>query len=189
MDRVVPGDKVGTLPACRPGEYTVCRGNDIYATVIGTKHQTTDTVSIVPTNTRSMVPQPNQIVLCRITKVTPRFAGVDILATSHGPTTFTKLPYPFKATIRSHDIYNVEERDPPSVYDSFRPTDLVTAQVIGLGDTSTGLLLSTGTRPELGVVQARSVGGGKLLPVAWNEMVCDRTGLRERRKVAKPSPQ
>ena len=183
---VLPGDRIGSTNVNQAGQHTAVHNDGIYSTVIGTVN-ITNTVHVTPLSTRSTVPRINEMVLCRVTKVTPRFAGVDIIGVRNDATAaIVKLPYPFKATIRSHDIYNVEERDAPGVYDSFRPTDLVLAQVIGTGDTSTGLLLSTGVRQECGVVMARSVAGGRLLPVAWNEMVCDRTGQTERRKVAKP---
>ena len=69
----------------------------------------------------------------------------------------------------------------------FRPGDLVRAKIIGVGDASSGFLLSTATSPTHGVVFARCAASGQaLVPVAWNQMVCSQTGLKEPRKAARP---
>jgi exosome complex component CSL4 len=186
---VVPGDKL-EYQGFTPGRFTYTRDGCVYATVVGTVHcdQASNTISIQPKAdyARSSIPQPGQLVYCQVTKVTPRFAGVDIIAIMSDQNTLKRLPCTHKATIRQQDTYSVEEREPAVVYDCFRPMDFVRAQVIGTGDSSSGLLLSTGLDPELGVVSAKSGQGHPLVPVAWNEMMCCTTGAIEKRKVARP---
>lgn len=189
---VVPGD-----PVSEAGQYTTMimlegGGSAMVATVVG---QVNDSGIVVPLANmyRSAIPRPGVSVYCRVVRVTPRFAGVDIIGLAfEDPNNaigiaMAKLPIAHKGTIRQQDIYAVEERETAVVYDCFRPMDLVRARVIGTGDTSSGLLLSTGLSLDLGVVEARSASsGGRLAPVAWNEMICIKTGAREKRKVAKP---
>lgn len=163
----------------------------MYSTVLGDVDISSDTNSnaliIYPVSTRSSLPKPGQTVYLRVTKTTPRFAGADIIGLClDSDKKMIPLPVRFKATIRQQDIYSVDERDTASVYDCFRPMDIVRGRVIGIGDASTGILVSTGASGELGVVLGKSKWGGELLPVAWNEMMCGKTGLTEKRKVAKP---
>jgi exosome complex component CSL4 len=162
----------------------------VYATVVGTVQVDKDNkvLHVQPHAdcARSSIPHPGQLVFCQVSKVTPRFAGVDIFALLSVSNSMKRLPCRHKATIRQQDIYSVDEREPAVVYDCFRPMDYVRAQVIGIGDASTGLLLSTGLDPELGVMCAKSEQGHALLPAAWNEMICSVTGAREKRKVARP---
>ena len=70
--------------------------------------------------------------------------------------------------------------------DSFRPTDIVKAKVISLGDSSRNLYLSTAGE-ELGVVVAKNeITNRLMLPYDWTSMVDALTGDNEKRKVAKP---
>ncbi len=57
------------------------------------------------------------------------------------------------------------------------------ARVISLGDMNSYFLSCA--ENELGVVIAYSEAGHRMVPVAWNEMQCTVTLLREQRKVAK----
>lgn len=74
------------------------------------------------------------------------------------------------------------------VYKSFRPSDIVLAKVISLGDVQSNYLLSTAEN-ELGVVVARSEAGVQMVPISWCEMQCPRTHTKEFRKVARVQPQ
>ena len=113
-----------------------------------------------------------------MTKVNPRFATVDIVAVNGVP-----CREPFRGTIRSvcrnenvpasrswlnharvHDAHahrvqdiRATEKDKVQVYRSFRPADVVLAEVISLGDARS-YLLST-ARNELGVIFAESEAG------------------------------
>jgi exosome complex component CSL4 len=76
------------------------------------------------------------------------------------------------------------ERDKVKIYNSFRPGDIVRAQVISLGDARS-YYLST-AQNELGVIFAKSVAGETMIPVSWQEMQCPKTKVIEYRKCAKP---
>lgn len=90
----------------------------------------------------------------------------------------------FKGIIRSQDV-RAAERDKVRIADCFRPGDLVKAVVLSLGDGSNYYL--TTARNDLGVVFAKSEGGAGDLMVAvdWETMVCEKTGVVEKRKCAK----
>lgn len=98
--------------------------------------------------------------------------------------TSTDLGETFKGIIRVQDI-RLTERDKVKIIDSFRPGDIVRAQIISLGDGS-NYYLST-ARNDLGVVYAKSEGGaGDLMfAIDWQTMVCPLTGIIEKRKCAK----
>ena len=95
------------------------------------------------------------------------------------------LEVDFKGAIRLQDV-RATEIDSVVLYDCFRPGDVVVAEVLSLGDARS-YHLST-ARNELGVVHARAVGGGPMLPASWTTMVDPTTGAVEKRKVAKAAP-
>lgn len=128
-----------------------------------------------------------------MTKITAKYAALEIRAIEHSsvPGGSTALPEPFRATIRSQDIWPEEEtrldQSLAQVSLSFAPGDLVRAKIIGVGDASAGFLLSTGLEPRFGVVFARSSAAGEpMVPVSWKAMVCSKTGSKEPRKCARP---
>lgn len=90
----------------------------------------------------------------------------------------------FKGIIRSQDVRSTD-RDKVKIINCFKPGDIVKAQVLSLGDGSNYYL--TTARNDLGVVFARSEGGAGDLMVAidWETMVCEKTGVAEKRKCAK----
>ena len=75
------------------------------------------------------------------------------------------------------------------IYKSFRPSDIILAKVISLGEASSGFLLST-AEDELGVAIAKSESSGmKMIPISWNEMQCPKTYNKENRKIAQLIPE
>lgn len=131
-----------------------------------------------------VLPSIGQTVLGRIVKLTTKYAGVDIMAVEG----HLSLMESIKGTIRTQDIVDIEEKDVPLIHMAFRPGDIVRARVIGVGDPSAGFLLSTGMTADLGVVFGKSAtAGAPLIPYAWNEMICSKTGIKEKRKCAKPN--
>ncbi|KAF1982421.1 hypothetical protein K402DRAFT_340264 [Aulographum hederae CBS 113979] len=150
--------------------------------------------------TNSILPEVESIILARITRLTTRQANATILAisppnaTSSAPSAADPLlssppvacAHPFPALLRTQDI-RATEKDKIKMLESFRPGDIIRAQVISLGDQG-GYYLST-ARNELGVVLAWDETGEELVPISWKEMgtVEDgKVGAREPRKVAKP---
>lgn len=90
----------------------------------------------------------------------------------------------FRGVIRSQDVRSTD-RDKVRIIDSFRPGDIVRAEVLSLGDGLNYYL--TTAKNEYGVVFAKSEGGAGDLMTAidWETMVCERTGVVEKRKCAK----
>ena len=131
---------------------------------------------------RVFVPQSGDTVTCRVTRLTPRMANVDILCVNDVPLTTAAFPGVVRIQdIRSHDVDKVE------MMKSFRPGDIIRAEVISMGD-SRSYYLSTAKEP-LGVVFARSAAGGTMVPLSWQEMFCPTSKTKEFRKVARPAEE
>ncbi|RYP77120.1 hypothetical protein DL771_001410 [Monosporascus sp. 5C6A] len=127
---------------------------------------------------REVLPEVGNVVLCRVTRISPRQATVAILVVDD-----TVLEGEWQGLIRVQDV-RATEKDRVKVYESFRPGDIVRAQVISLGDQA-NYYLSTASN-ELGVIMATSEAGNTMYPVSWKEYRDPETGLSEPRKVAKP---
>ncbi|KAI0840029.1 hypothetical protein F5Y06DRAFT_246254 [Hypoxylon sp. FL0890] len=127
---------------------------------------------------REVLPEVGNTVLCRVTRITPRHATVAILVVGD-----TVLEGEWAGLIRVQDV-RATEKDRVKIYESFRPGDIVRAQVISLGDQA-NYYLSTASN-ELGVIMATSEAGNTMYPVSWKEYKDPETGLSEPRKVAKP---
>lgn len=160
------------------------------------------------------LPKEGDIVLTRVTRISLQRANVEILAVENqtspvdsgigsngsgivaagggsGAATFSvaqassDLGETFRGLIRSQDV-RATERDTVKIIDSFKPGDIVRAQVLSLGD-GTNYYLTT-ARNDLGVVFARAVNGtgGLMYAIDWQTMVVPSTGTTEKRKCAKP---
>lgn len=123
------------------------------------------------------VPEPGCVVIARVTKVMAKMASADIMCV--GPKSVREK---FTGIIRQQDV-RATEIDKVDMHLSFRPGDIVRAQVLSLGDAR-AYYLST-AKNELGVVSAESTAGATLVPISWTEMQCSLTGQIEQRKVAK----
>ncbi|KAK4241437.1 putative exosome 3 [Achaetomium macrosporum] len=130
------------------------------------------------TKKREVLPDVGNVVLCRVIRITPRQAVVAILVCGD-----TVLDAEWQGLIRVQDV-RATEKDRVKIYESFRPGDIVRAEVISLGDQA-NYYLST-ARNELGVILATSEAGNTMYPVNWKEYRDPDTGLTELRKVAKP---
>ncbi|KAI8932033.1 hypothetical protein NX059_010927 [Plenodomus lindquistii] len=126
----------------------------------------------------ALLPTISSIVLCRITRLGPRFATCEILVIDS-----IVCREAFQGQIRREDI-RATEKDKIRIEDCFRVGDLVRGVVISLGDQSNYYVATE--RNELGVVLARSEEGRVMVPVSWREFVDPVSGVRERRKAAKP---
>jgi exosome complex component CSL4 len=158
-----------------------------------------------------ILPEVNSIVLCKVTRITPKQATVAILVVGE-----TVLDGEWQGLIRSQDV-RATEKDRVKIFESFRPGDVVRAMVvsfpplfysdrvyhkpgdsrsyriseangycaqISLGDQS-NYYLSTASN-NLGVIMATSEAGNAMYPVSWKEYRDPETGASESRKVAKP---
>lgn len=155
------------------------------------------------------LPVVGDVVTCRVTKINARMASVEILclhshhavapaessaaaasaaASASGLALATPaaetylLEESLAGTIRQRDV-RAHEIDSVEIYRSFRPLDLVRAQVLSLGDARS-YFLST-ARNDLGVILATSPAGAPMVPINWEQMQCPLTGAKEYRKVAK----
>jgi len=128
------------------------------------------------TRPTATVPQPGDVVLCRVVRLTSQAATVEIVCVGT-----RALPAPFPGTIRQQDIRAAG--DTVELSKAVRPGDIVRAEVLSLGDAR-ALYLTT-AKNELGVVFALSEAGAPMVPVSWKEMACTKTRAIEPRKVAK----
>lgn len=204
---LLPGDP---LPPAPPSLGTHLFGTTLTSSLAGTSHRSKTTTSVRPPHTASpSLPSTGDIILGRITRITPRQATLDILALTSLPSTTgpssasstatsstltstapslsetVPLPYAHQALIRAQDI-RATEIDKVSVAGSFQVGDIVRAAVISVGDER-NYYCST-ARDELGVVLGRSETGRDLVGVSWREMVEvfeGRVGRREGRKVGR----
>ncbi|KAM7016386.1 exosome complex component CSL4 isoform 2-T2 [Passerculus sandwichensis] len=158
----VPGERLCSTEEATAGSGTYTRHGFIFSSLAGCLERKNEDNEVCSINSR--------------------FAKVHILYVGSTP-----LKSTFRGTIRKEDI-RATEKDKVEVYKSFRPSDIVLAKVISLGDAQSNYLLSTAEN-ELGVVVARSEAGVQMVPISWCEMQCPRTHTKEFRKVARVQPQ
>ncbi|KAI9790732.1 MAG: exosome 3'-_5 exonuclease subunit ski4 (Csl4) [Peltula sp. TS41687] len=126
----------------------------------------------------NVLPEVSAVVLARVTRINPRQANVAILVVGEMVCTDE-----FPGIIRVQDV-RATEKDKVKIFASFRPGDIVRAEVISLGDQS-NYYLSTASN-HLGVIMATSEAGNAMYPISWKEFRDPVTGAVEARKVAKP---
>jgi len=201
----VPGQLLGSVDKYIPGPGIHVRDANLYASLLGTvaiaqpdkapgpskrlnriiSSQTgpLPTISVSRPGAayekqREVLPEVGNIVLCRVTRIQPRQATVAILVVGD-----SVLEADWQGIIRVQDV-RATEKDRVKIYESFRPGDIVRAQVISLGDQANYYLATASN--ELGVIMATSEAGNTMFPVSWKEYKDPETGLSEARKVAKP---
>ncbi|KAG5981610.1 hypothetical protein E4U55_002746 [Claviceps digitariae] len=128
---------------------------------------------------REILPDVNNVVLARVVRLMPKQAIVVIQQVGE-----TVLQTEWQGVIRVQDV-RATEKDKVKIHESFKPGDIVRAQVISLGDQA-NYYLSTASN-ELGVIMATSEAGNDMVPVSWKEYKDPDTGASEPRKVAKPT--
>lgn len=188
-DIVVPGDPLGQASKYSHGIGTCVRRGTIYATMVGkvkvirdeksndSKQLLVMTVQVHNKRSRT-VPEVGSRVICKVININERQAKVNMLCLEGNV-----LPEPFHGVIRREDV-RATEKDTVEIFNSFRPGDMVRARVISLGE-GPSYILSTASN-ELGVVLARCHECGEMMsPTSWCDMQCNKTSVREKRKVAK----
>ncbi|KAJ2481067.1 hypothetical protein IWW56_002014 [Coemansia sp. RSA 2131] len=178
---VTPGRRLGLADEYDAGAGTYVRNGMIYASILGTKSTSTDESAPKPTiqvtrSAKFAVPTIGSHVLARVLRINPRAASVSIMMVGSTPCK------DFLGTVRVQDI-RATEKDSVRVHLSFRPGDVIRAEVISLGDQRS-YYLST-AKNEFGVVFAQSVDGNAMVPVSWEEMQDPKTRVVEKRKCAK----
>jgi len=196
--KVLPGDLVQVSGQAILGEGLYQRGSIIHASRRGDITLTDSVVSVQSLDQKgcayATIPVAGDLILGTVNRITARYASIDI-AVIERPAGSLYLQEPFKGTIRLQDIHSAPLNVPTSsqqLYLWFRPGDLVRARVLSVGDSSSGFFLSTIEAEEdsvpLGVVFAKCATSGEpMVPLAWNQMACPRTGLIENRKTARPT--
>ena len=183
---VIPGDYLGEVSRFSQGSGTYEKGRGIYSELVGevkieipkTGEDSQAVMSVTGKHSLAAVPSVGSIVMTRVVNITERQAKVSIIGVGTRP-----LQEPLSGVIRREDVRAVE-KDSVDVFSSFRPGDIVRARVVSLGESHSHYGLST-DRNELGVIMATSEGGYPMGPVSWTDMQCSKTGIREKRKVAK----
>jgi exosome complex component CSL4 len=175
--KVVPGTILSTNPDSIAGPGTIKRKDCIHASLKGT-HSTVGLTEIVECERKLHFPKISSIVIGKVTKITPRFANVEILVVGQNA-----LENPIPGIIQQKDVRQTQI-DSVEISKCFRPGDIIRAKVIALGDKKS-FILST-ARNDLGVVLAQSLAGYTMIPVSWEKMVCPKTKFVENRKCAKP---
>ena len=158
MSIVIPGQFLGPSSKYQPGSGTHLHNGNLYASVVGTvvtieatskqggpqkrlnritvpEPQMLPTISVrrsldksksrLPEK-REVLPEVGKTVLCRVMRITPRQAVVAILVVND-----SVLDGEWQGVIRSQDV-RATEKDKVKIYDSFRPGDIVRAQVVSV---------------------------------------------------------
>lgn len=188
----MPGELIGGADGtvAGPGTYVDDKGC-VRACVVGVVRRTalpaedgeaqTSSVSVdAGAHARpSLMPQVGEVVVCKVVRITPRVANVEIICTAGGSVV---LQESCSGLIRKEDVRQFD-RDSVEMFKSVRPGDVVYARVLSLGDSRSYVL--TCAENDLGVVFARSVSGAIMVPLSFEEMQCPQTMSTEFRKVAR----
>ena len=190
----LPGTKLGTTSDLRAGLGAYERDGQVFSSLTGIVHleeagqkrkRTRDDrpeVSVQHYRGKSaaaQVPTVGQIIMGRVTRVSSSTASLDIVVVDD-----EILNQPCSGVIRTEDVYPAGLDIKIELYRCFKLGDVVRARILSLGDARQ-YYLST-AEPECGVTWTRSASGSVMLPVAWNEVACLKSGATEARKCAKP---
>ncbi|KAI9296463.1 hypothetical protein K502DRAFT_276848, partial [Neoconidiobolus thromboides FSU 785] len=182
---VIPGSPLGYVNRYEAGKGTYVHNGIIYSGLLGTKSllkpregSKKSILTVLNQAETFCVPEVGDVVTCKVIKILPKMAGLKILMVGHTP-----CADDYSGVIRSQDV-RATDKDRVQIFQSFRPGDIVKAEVISLGD-SKSYYLST-AKNELGVLIATSPAGETMIPISWQEMQCPKTKIIENRKCAKP---
>ncbi|KAI8067532.1 hypothetical protein BC940DRAFT_326367 [Gongronella butleri] len=180
---VTPGQRLGYAQDYVAGPGTYERDGLLYASVVGLRQITEQSqglpiITVSKEKEQSAVPEVGNIITGKIIRVNPTQAMVAIKVVDKVP-----CKEDFMGVIRIQDV-RATEKDKVKIYQSFRPGDIIKAEVISLGDARS-YFLST-AKNELGVIFATSLAGATMIPISWQEMQCPITKAIEYRKCAKP---
>ena len=186
---VAVGDVLGHTQTHRAGPGTLVRGTDICATQFGAISVVANHISVSrarrharghnveQTERKVVLPSVGSTVLARVTRTNRLQASCQIIAVGDSP-----LFDDFQGVIRTADV-RATEKDKVKIASSFRPGDIVRAEVISLGDQQSYFLSTADNR--CGVLFAWTELGSLMYPQDWRTMSSE-DGAVEERKVAKP---
>ncbi|KAJ1895737.1 hypothetical protein LPJ66_004403 [Kickxella alabastrina] len=180
---ITPGRRLGLTQEYEAGTGTYMRNGIIYSSILGSKGikgaegSGNPTVFVERSNAKFAIPNIGSEVLARVVRINPRAASVAIMMVGSTP-----CQEDFQGVVRVQDI-RATEKDLVQMINSFRPGDIIRAEVISLGDQRSYYLATT--KNEHGVVFAQSAAGNTMVPTSWEEMQDPKTGDVEKRKCAK----
>lgn len=142
-----PGQLLGPTTKHAAGPGTHVHGSNVCSSLLGTvavaqpekapgpaRRLTRITAAALPTVSvsrsggvaakREVLPEVGNVVLCRVTRIQPRQATVAILVVADAV-----LDGEWQGVIRVQDV-RATEKDRVKIYESFRPGDIVRAQVV-----------------------------------------------------------
>jgi len=146
----IPGQLLGPISKYQPGPGTHIHQSNLHSSLLGVVHITQpakppgpakrlNKISPAPTpaelptisvsrsgvsEKREILPEVGNIVLCRVVRISPRQAVVAILICGD-----TVLDAEWQGVIRAQDA-RATEKDRVKIYESFRPGDIVRAEVV-----------------------------------------------------------
>ncbi|KAJ1985648.1 hypothetical protein GGI04_006261, partial [Coemansia thaxteri] len=182
---VTPGRRLGVAQEHEAGSGTYVRNGIIYSSILGTRVISDSssnnessagpkaTITVERSNTKFAIPAIGSEILGRVVRMNPRAASVAIMMVGTTP-----CQEDFQGVVRVQDI-RATEKDLVQMIDSFRPGDIVRAEVISLGDQRSYYLATV--KNEHGVVFAQSADGNSMVPVSWEEMQDPKTLAVEKR--------
>uniref|UniRef100_A0A7S2ZRQ0 Exosome complex component CSL4 C-terminal domain-containing protein n=1 Tax=Rhodosorus marinus TaxID=101924 RepID=A0A7S2ZRQ0_9RHOD len=182
MARIVtPGSILGKAGEVSDALGCYIEGDEAFSSITGVIHQNggggLTSVDVIEER-KAIVPLVGSIVTCRVLRINSRFATVEMLVVDGIP-----LRSVFRGIIRVQDVRE-SEVDQVEIPKSFRPGDIVVAEVISLGDKQYHFLSTA--KDEHGVIHALcSQSGETMVPISWEQMQCPKTRINEWRKVAK----
>jgi len=147
----MPGQLLGPASKYQPGPGTHIHQSNLYSSLLGAVHVAQPsktpgpakrltkitpaapaelpTISVSRTgdsSKREVLPEVGNTVLCRVIRITPRQAVVAILTCGE-----TVLDAEWQGLIRVQDV-RATEKDRVKIYESFRPGDIVRAEVVSI---------------------------------------------------------
>mmetsp|Transcript_86537 Transcript_86537/g.150672 ORF Transcript_86537/g.150672 Transcript_86537/m.150672 type:complete len:187 (-) Transcript_86537:355-915(-) len=175
---VYPGSLLAQEGQVAAGEGCYTRNGKVYSSLAGVVSVQDGVVRVVQSKENTVVPRIGDLVTGKVTKISKRIVHLNIMLVNQTP-----LESPYKGLLRIEDVRAIE-KDAVDIARSFRPNDIIVAEVLSMGDSRNYYL--TTAKEHLGVIYATSVAGYPMKPYNWQEMVCVHSGIREWRKVAKP---
>ena len=189
MEIVTPGEQLLTSSSninCGNGTY-IDEDGVLRASIFGSIERGLDnSISVISSNklikNRNVVVNVDDIVICRVIKITMMQATVDILSVDG-----IDLLQSSKGIIRREDV-RLSEIDKIIMQDCFLPGDIIRAIVISLGDAKQYYLSSAAV--EFGVIHALSLNTKSIMKVlSWKEIQCPKSNIKEFRKCMKPDKE
>ncbi|KAF7489634.1 Exosome complex component CSL4 [Sarcoptes scabiei] len=131
-----------------------------------------------PDSKRVSFLEQGSIVTCRVIRVTASFAICTIICIEDHI-----LKQPYTGILRLDDIQDSAQQNRSNhVIKSYRSGDIILAKVKALYENHQFLL--TTVTPQLGVIVAMNDWSEPMIPISSTEVFCQRTFIKESRKVA-----